>query len=352
VKTKTFGERCKDLFNKLRQEERQDPSRVAIAADHVQGEDVGTKFTPGEHYFQVRVNEMYLTFSRKWWVEYDPMVFVVSEFTYDDNFQDVPFVVGPAMLDKYKQSLPGHMVFENTRVAGLHPWRGGRLNLSVILYAVKRGDEARDLFRVVEGAAQVVDFGTALSTYLKVAGVVLDGVEAVLGLKDSDPIVGLRCEFDQDAKKDGFKPGYFALISPGFTVDPNQLWVRDRHLFYGAQPFRAADYVLYSITQTDERSDIDLLPFHPLWKRVEREAMGRTDQHWESAQANWSSLYQDIWFSPDLTKKQAKALTKEWEGDLNSHHETRESERGDADEVEPPELEAIRSGSLAIFRKS
>ena len=357
----SFGDRCIAFFKNLHEGVRRDPVRVAIPASHVRVKDktgtlvpdeaIGTSLTPGEHYFQVLVNEMYLRYSRKWWVDYDAMVFAVSEFIYKGEFQTVPFIIGPAMMKKYTQEDTAHIVFENTRVAGLHPWRGGRLNLAVILYAVKRGDRARDLFRVVEGAAKVVDFGNAFSTYAKVAGVVLDGAEVILGLEDTKPIVGLRSEFDQDR---GFKTGYYALISSDFQGDAQQLWVCEGRLSQdeaGKNPFRKADYVLYSVVPTSKRTDIDLLPFTPLWERVAREGMDPGEQAWESAQANWASLYQDIRFSSDLTKKQAKELAEEWKKELNTLHEERPSHRAEGEEPESPELAEIRSSSLAIFRE-
>lgn len=256
---KTLAERCKNLWKSTRKTPARIPSRAAIDHDHVdEGGKLGIAFQPNEHYFQVRVNELYLTYSRQWFRTYDPMVLVVSEFIYHKKEEAVPFVVGPMMMQKIGQKMPAGMVFSDTRVAGLHPYRGGRLALTVVLYRVLGKDYLRKLLRIVESAANVLDFSTAVSTYVKVADVVLDGVEALLELGDTDPLIGLRKEFDPDAGE-VLEPGYFALIDMDESeLNTDELWVRDSRLVYGksladAKPFRDADYVLYSIAQTLER---------------------------------------------------------------------------------------------------
>jgi len=70
------------------------------------------------------------------------MVFVSSELSYDSAEIAVPFVVGPSMIKG--QQTPVGMVFSDTRVAGIHPYRGGRLIVTVILYSVVRNEASSD----------------------------------------------------------------------------------------------------------------------------------------------------------------------------------------------------------------
>ena len=42
------------------------------------------------------------------------------------------------------QQTPVGMVFSDTRVAGIHPYRGGRLIVTVILYSVVRNEASSD----------------------------------------------------------------------------------------------------------------------------------------------------------------------------------------------------------------
>jgi hypothetical protein len=135
---------------------------------------------------------------------------------------------------------------------------------------------------------------------------VLDGLEALFDVGDTDPLMGWRQEFDPDAG-DNLLPGYFALINkPEDSLDEAKIWVKEGKLCYGdtlnaAKPYRDADYVLYSLTQTNERSDVEMLPFQPLWDRVQKAAMEPSDAHWQSAKANMLTLFQTLSASPDLT---------------------------------------------------
>jgi hypothetical protein len=278
------------------------------------------------------------------------MVFVVSEFKYDKEDQAVPFVVGPMMMEQFGKKIPEHMVFSNTRVAGLHPYQGGRLALSVVLYRVQQTNYAKKLLQVVESAASALDFATALSTYLKVANVVLDGVEALLGLNAIDPLIGFRCEFDRDAG-DQFEPSYFALINVSEEkLKIDKLWVRKNRLVFGedlatAKPFRDVDFVLYSTTQTTERSDLTTLPFYPSYERVIRNAIrSNTEDSWKVTKALMAELAETLRFSPDLTPEQSRELRVKYKQEMVQEHEkaVEEAHLGAAEEMDSDFREEVK----------
>ncbi|VVB92341.1 Uncharacterised protein [uncultured archaeon] len=354
---KSLTERWVNIWNSIRQSKAQMPTRVAIPTDHIdEGERLRKAFKPNENYFEVRVNEMYLAYSREWFNKFDPMVFVVSEFVYGKDVETVPFVVGPIMMEKYGIKIPKEgMIFSDTKVAGLHPYKGGQLALSVILYRVQRENYGRKLLQMVESAANVFDFGTSLTAYVKVAGVVLDGVQALLELDGTVPIIGFRKEVSPAVEV--FEPSYYALIHmPEAQLNINGLWVREHKLVYGrsladAKPFRDADYVLYSINQTSERSDITTLPFYPLWERVTEEAQVAKANNWDSAKTNMASLCQTMSLSPDLTSRHAEKLADEYIIKMKALHERAQMLAGLGEpEAKPSELDGIRAKSLSILR--
>lgn len=354
----TLAERCSNIWNSIRQSPGQIPSGVTIPSNQVEEENrPSTVFKPNKHYFQVRVNEMYLSFSREWFARYDPMVFAVSEFVYDKKKEAIPFVVGPAMMEKFGKRLPNGMIFSDTRVAGLHPYRGGQLTLSIILYKVQTGNMVRKLLKMIENTANVLDFANALTTYLKVADVVIDGVESLLELGGSEPLIGLRKEFDP---ADGeLRPSYFALINlPDTQVDTGKLWVRNRKLYYGnslqsAIPFRDADFVLYSIMLAPQRSDLSTLSFYPQWEHTQREALDPREDSWLSAKANMASLMQSMLLSPDLTDQQARELVEEWRSKLINFHKMAvgNANMSDKKPQAPKQMEEARAKSLAFLKE-
>ena len=178
---------------------------------------------------------------------------------------------------------------------------------------------------LIEGAAGALDFSTALATYIKVAGVVLDGVEGLLGLGDSDPIIGMRKEFDPEAG-DELEPGYFALIDlPDQQIPLDQLWVRDNRLMIGpslekASPFQQAEFVLFSIAHATDRTDVTTLPFYPLFEQVKEAAARPDEESWKRAKANMLTLYQTLVLSPDLTTRQADELNDRYVEEMLKIH--------------------------------
>src|SRR5262249_6247018 len=108
------------------------------------------------------------------------------------------------------------------------------------------------------------------SGYLKVASVVLDGIDMLTDSDDVKAIVGIRDEYADD----DLKPGYFALINEEEQqFDENKFFVKGKELCYGndlasSQPFRSDDYVLYSLRNEPERRDIETLPMFQAWKDI------------------------------------------------------------------------------------
>lgn len=325
----SLGDRWSALWKKFMRKEREMPSRVTIPADHVRGKD----FSPDEllddfHYFMVQINEMYMSYQSKLWVALDPTVFVTTEFNYAKKKVTVPFIVGPDMIRNVNQPIPNGMIFSNTKVAGLHPYKGGDLSLSVILCQVARDSAAKKVLKLAEAAANALDYSTTLGAYLKVANVVMGGIEELMGIQGVNPIIGYRVEFHPEVSHD-LRQSYFALINkPEEALNTNELWVIDDKLYKGksfedAKEYRDADYVLYSIRGTEKR-DVDGLPFDEVWERVQKEAMQPDDNSWQRATVDFVSLFQTMYLSPDLTKKQALLLKKQyWDEIIDLHKDSK-----------------------------
>jgi hypothetical protein len=207
------------------------------------------------------------------------------------------------------------VIFRDTRVAGPYPF-GGRVGLAVVLCAVVEDDHARDLLGVVESAAGALDFAATVTPYLKVAGVVLDGVDALFGAKKAEPVAGVRSEFDY---RDGLRsPHYIAIVASSDLADTT-LWVRNGRLEEGpdkenTKAFRRADYVLFSLTGDVTRADVDGLPFAPLRDRALAQAnRATTDELWREAKSTLFAASEEALGSPDLIEVHADALIDEWE---------------------------------------
>lgn len=297
------------------------PTHVPIPQERVLCSETRLRepFSPDSHYFQVRINEMFLSQQRQWFSKFDPFVYVLSQFTYDKAEETVPFIVGPQLLEKTANPMrvPTGTLFTNTRVAGIHPYRGGRVVLALALCQLQRENYARTVLSMVEKAAGALDFSNVLSSYLKVSGVILDGLEALLGVGATKPLIGMRIEFDPDAG-DLFEPCHWLLIDlPSSALPEDRLWVKDGRLKYGPSSsdlsdFHEADYVLFSVVQSATRGDIRTLPFYPLFETALKEASSPEADSWQRAKAGLSALYQQLILSADLTPSHGDALNDQF----------------------------------------
>ena len=311
-----------NFTDRIKSSPRPSPSIVTIPRKHIdnnQRDELEYSFTRDQHYFQVMINEMYLTEARKGLLNIDPLVYTVSEFTYQGKTQFVPFLVGPSLLkekgvpDKYTKG----MIFRNTSVSGLHPYRGKGLTLAIVLLEA-RANALRPLLNVIEQVSGVLNFSPALAPYVNVASVLMEGFETFFNAGGVEPLVGLRDSFGPNFNIP-FQPGYYALIdAPG--INESMLFVKNNQLMMGdnledAKPFRRADFVLYSFMGPEEnrRDDIDNLPFSENWSAVRTEATSPIDDpNYKNAKVQMAVLYQHLINSPDLTYDHAQELADSW----------------------------------------
>src|SRR3990172_4253601 len=318
------------LVERIKSSERPSPSTVAIPRDHIdnnQNGELDYKFTRDQYYFQVMINEMFLTDQRRGLVNVDPLVYTVCEFSYKKKTQIVPFLVGPSMLkekgvpDQYSQG----MIIRNTSVSGLHPYRGEGLSLAIVLLEA-RENALRPLLSVIERVSGALNFSPALAPYMSVAGVLMEGFEAFFNAGGVEPLVGLRDSYGPNYNIP-FQPGYYALIdAPG--IAEGELWVKKNQLMIGdslesASRFRQSDFVLYSFIgpEKNKRDDLDKLPFSEVWDRVREEAASPVDDpDYKNALVEMGALYRQMVSSPDLTDDHALELAETWFARMEAIH--------------------------------
>jgi hypothetical protein len=309
----TFTQRAQSLYEAVRRGETITCAYIPLSLDHIQNADqLGSTFQEGQHYFQVQINEMFLANSREFFQKYDPVVFAATEFIYDREMQSVPKVIGPTLLNQYQRALPDGVRYLNTPISGLHPYVGGDLVVVLILYRATRGNYLRNLLNIVDKVVAAIDPSTSLQHYMKIANVILDGIEMILGTNEVHPLVGVRDHINQIGVGKRLTPGYYALIrTPEQTVNPQKLWVLDNRLCSGdsssnAQPYRDHDFVLFSIAQAKERNDFRTLSFFPHWERAQVQATQTAT--WNEAKASFNTAWHELLTSPDLTQPQKESL--------------------------------------------
>ena len=323
------------------------PGHFQIPAAQVDiGNKIGVPIEPQQHYFIVRVNEMYLSYKRKWFSTYDPVVFAVSEFQYGNGKITMPFLVVPSMMQSQPDKTPEGMIFKNTTVAGLHPYRGGTFGLSIVLGRLRQDNYLRKLLAFMETAsgAFTAGFATVVSSYVNIANMVLDGVDALLDSEDIEPMIGFRQEF-VPAVQDDFSSGYFVLLNTKeHAIDKNKLFVRNNSLYYGesldgSTPFRSDDYVLYSIRSATHRDDTEILPFHSQFTDLQK-TIGDMHEIAESEKkiinGKLFSLQDAVRMSPDLIHPQITAQITQYRNDIREMMDARQPLSGGKIMKKPP----------------
>jgi hypothetical protein len=98
----TLKKHAKDFFDWVKHRPTQVTAYISIEADHVEDESgSSSNFVAGQHYFRAVVSEMFLADSRKWFREYDPIVYSAVEFNYGSSQQEEPKVIGILPLPSF-----------------------------------------------------------------------------------------------------------------------------------------------------------------------------------------------------------------------------------------------------------
>ena len=312
-----FFNNVQRIWNNLQVGPTKTRAQFAITRDHIdKGNQLGPRFEAGKHYFQIIINEMFLANTREWFVRYDPMAFVASSYIYNERVETLPIVVGPRMLKQYGQVAPLGMIFHNTPVSGLHPYQGGPLTLVIILNKLERENNAEKLLQLVESVSGAINPSVAFSAYLAIAKPVLEGVQSLLGLQQTVPMLGYRVTINP-AIGQMLEPTYYVLIDVhDQQIEHNKFWVRNDRLCYGhtldtANLYDEHDFILFSIAQADKRDDERTLPFYPLWeatKGLAARPTGDGDHFWREAKAQFNTLMRELLISSDLTIPDSKRL--------------------------------------------
>jgi hypothetical protein len=275
------------------------------------------------------------------------MVLIVSEFVYDGKDTVLPFVVGPSLLESYLKEVPHGVAITDTVVAGLHPYTGGKLAITIVLARVRRSSYAKQLLQFIEGVATAFPLGAAIQPHLKVARALIDAVDGLLSMTDTELVAGHRWEYN-DGITPWLVPGYFALIARDEKeVDSESLKVVNGRLQHGddhVSEFRESDFVLYSLRALDRRRDFRELPFYDLQKQALVAAASPEDGSWERAKANLVAVYQQMLSSPDLTFSQAHELASNFKQDLVKVHDL----KGSLVLGHPPDASEDRAGAGGV----
>lgn len=299
------------------------PEVVTIPENHcLPAESVGESIIRDRDYFSITVNELFLSDARFGLATYDPLVVTTTSFLYGDKRISVPSIVGPTLLQQAGKRLPQGIVLQDTTVAGPYPFRGGLVAICLVFYRVRHREYAKELLRLVESVCGAIGPSADMGLLSKVGGPLIDGLDDLLGMGETEPIAGHRIELGP-TKPAGFRTCFSALIHGNENLKTQDLRVKSGRLVVSpdmgpSEKYTEANYLLYSVTKSEARDDERALPFYPIYERALKTAATGGDEAWKAAKASFGELWQQMIASPDLTRTQAHDLLEAWRKELLS----------------------------------
>lgn len=219
-------------------------------------------FEEGQHYFRLRLAEMFLKDDRKLFRKMVPVVSSLVSLQFGSNpAQQLPNVAGPMALKMNETSL-GRGLQLNYALTNLIPYRGGTVSVSAALLSYVSKDYFPAFLSLADSVAGLLTIGQ-LSSVLKVADSVTASLQNLLDSGDKEVRLVYHNEYGGADNLGGVSltSGYFAVIgAESDKLDTTKLLVRDSRLCYGddvvtAQPLTSYDYMLFSVEAAFARDD-------------------------------------------------------------------------------------------------
>ncbi|HWR09356.1 hypothetical protein [Sporomusa sp.] len=278
-------------------------------------------FQEGQHYFRLRLAEMFLKDDRKLFRKYVPVVSSVVSLQFGSNAaQQLPSVAGPLALNLNESSL-GQGVELNYSLTNLVPYRGGNVSISAALLAYVNKDYFPPFLSLANSISSLLTIGQ-LSTTLKVVESAVTGIQDLLAGGDKDIRLVYHDEYSGTDSLGGvsLQSGYFAVIgADAGRFNPEKLFVKNSQLYFGdepqsAKPLTGYDYMLFSVEAALYRDDFRYFAEYNslLYTAIEK---GMTDKTEGDAVIRAAMLA--VFKSDDLTyvdkTRVAAALKEEYE---------------------------------------
>lgn len=228
---------------------------------HVAPETAAQPFTPNDDYVVVRIASMFLRDSRRLWLKLSPLAHATVSLNGRAAPRTETAVIGPAQFGELASAPAERSVVLFQRLSGPAVWRGGDLDLAAGLFAVPKDKAAVAL---LDTLSQLSGLGIpGLSQADAIGKIVKGGVEGLMGLDGTAPVLGVRVVLRDGAEA---APCMLAgIAAPSGEVDFDRLWVREGRLMTGAapsslRPYEVHDHILVSVERGPAREDWRGLP--------------------------------------------------------------------------------------------
>jgi hypothetical protein len=238
-----------------------------IRAGHVVGARAQAPFAANQDYVVVRLGSMFLKNSRVLWLKLAPLLHAMVTLQGRNAPRAETSIIGPVQFGDLASAPADRSLVLNQRLAGPAVWRGGDLAVAAGLFAVPKDQAAAAL---LETLGQLAAFAVPGATQgLEIAGILKAGVENLIGLNGTQPVLGVRDALgDPTTAPAGTEAAPCVLAgiaAPAAEVDFERLWVREGRLWEGRAadaltPYERSDHLLVIVERGPARQDWRGLP--------------------------------------------------------------------------------------------
>lgn len=286
----------------------------------------GTPFVAGQHYFTIRLKTLHLESGRDWFTTHLPLLSTAAEYVYGTAQTTVPMAFGPKVIAGNGGKLPTRIDFDDVRLCGITPYRGGDLTLSMMLSQVNDDPGLRRLLGFIEAASSVLKSSGVIVPYAPVVELVASTLDDLAKDGDAPPLFGATIALSQD--NGSFRSGHLLIAATNLTA--GAVYLVDGEARVGDDEASAnslaCDYVVLSLEQAADRSDADALPIVArYWPRIDDQAARTDHKSWLTAKDWLITLSQELYLSPDLTRAQAERMYQQYVSlALDRHNQAKE----------------------------
>jgi hypothetical protein len=283
-----------------------------IPAGHVIGSRSGNPFMAHQDYVIVRLGSMFLKDSRVLWLKLSPLAHTLVSQAGRTKTRSETAVIGPTQFGDLATAPADRTTILNQRVAGPAVWRGGDLKVAAGLFAVPKDKAASALLDTVGQLSALAIPG--LQSGLDIARIVKTGVESLLGLDGTKPILAVNDALGDPStapQGTGASPCVLTgIAAPASQIDFTRLWIRENRLWEGNRadalsPYEAHDHLLITIERGPAREDWRglprLLPHETALDTVLRDASLEIDVAKTRLNAAFAAFDADLTTEEDLT---------------------------------------------------
>jgi hypothetical protein len=238
-----------------------------IPPEHVVGVPQPKPFAANEDYVVVRLSSMFLRQSRVLWLKFSPLAHAEVTQAGRKQQRSEMAVIGPAQFGDLATAPIERSIILNQRLSGPAVWRGGDLQVAAGLFAVPRDQAASALIQTVGQLSSLAIPG--LQPSLEIAKIMKSGVESLLGLSGTKPVLAIKNALGDPASVPAgteASPCVLAAIAaPVADVDFSKLWIREGRLWQGSSPaaltpYEDHDHLLITVESGAPREDWRGLP--------------------------------------------------------------------------------------------